>query len=317
MDTVWAVVLGSLAGIATRAYTLRVDYRQYPSYPQGYAIHLSMGLIASFLGALAFPALLAREFAAASFLALAATQFREVRKIEREALANLEETELVRRGAAYIEGIARVFEARNYLAMLVALLISTLLVSTRPAPVAAVVLTLLLTVGAVATIGKSARGPTVGHIATVRPARVEFQGPLLTVEGAVLLNIGRAQAREVYLERAVAAIIEPKDRAAAATLANPGQRQAILHDVVARVGVRMDVDEPEFAPIARRHIEKDAVVLVLIPQIEDFEAVARTIRSVPVLEASVRLAGYRSRQDGKGSVVPRRLDGGGPAHRRR
>lgn len=309
VDTVWAVVLSWLAGAVTRAYMLRVDYRQYPSYPQGYAIHLSMGLVASFLGALAFPALLAREFAAASFLGLAATQFREVRRIEREALANLEETELVRRGPAYIEGIARVFEARNYLAMLVALLVSALLTSVRPDPAAGVGLAAALTVGALATMGKMARGPTVGDIATVRQARVEFNGPLLTVEGAVLVNVGRAGAREVYLKQAVAAVIEPKDRAAAATLANPGQRQAILHDVVARVGARMDVDEPEFAPIARRHVEKDAVVVVLIPQAGDFAAVARAIGSVPVLEASVRLAGDPGQNGRQGSLVPRHLQG--------
>ncbi|MBE3597735.1 MAG: YIEGIA domain-containing protein [Limnochordaceae bacterium] len=132
MSPAWQVVIATLAGTAVRFYTLKVDYRQYPSYPQGYTIHLSMGLIAAFLGALAVPALAAREFAAASFLGLAATQFREVRKIEREALANLEETELVRRGAAYIEGIARVFEARNYVAMLVALIVSGVLTVLRP-----------------------------------------------------------------------------------------------------------------------------------------------------------------------------------------
>ncbi|HEY8498379.1 MAG TPA: YIEGIA domain-containing protein [Limnochordales bacterium] len=305
--TVWAVVMGSLAGTALRVYTLRVDYRQYPSYPQGYAIHLSMGLVASFLGALAFPALMAREFAAASFLALAATQFREVRKIEREALTGLEETELVRRGAAYIEGIARVFEARNYLAMLVALVATSLLVLLRPPPAAGAALSAGVAAAGALTIGRSARGATVGQIARVRPARIEFDGPLLTVEGAVLVNVGRAQAREVYLRQAVAVLIEPRDRAAAATLASPGQRQAILHDVVARVGVRMDVDEPEFAPISRRHVEKDAVVVVIIPQVGGYDEVADAIRRVPVLESSVRLAGYAAGPGGAGSLVPRRL----------
>ncbi len=61
------------------------------------------------------------DLAAASFLALAATQFREVRSVERETLRNMEDTELVPRGSAYIEGIARVFEARNYLTMLTGL----------------------------------------------------------------------------------------------------------------------------------------------------------------------------------------------------
>src|SRR5690606_22861870 len=96
------VVMGSLA----RIYMLRIDYRQYPSYPQGYVIHVSLGVVASFLGAIVVPAVVTGDFAAASFLALAATQFREVRTVERETLTRMEETELVPRGKAYIEGIA-------------------------------------------------------------------------------------------------------------------------------------------------------------------------------------------------------------------
>lgn len=36
----------------------------------------------------------------------------------------MEATELVKRGTAYIEGIARVFEARNYLSIWVALVVA-------------------------------------------------------------------------------------------------------------------------------------------------------------------------------------------------
>ena len=69
------------------------------------------------LGAVAVPALLAKNHEAATFLALAATQFRDVRKIERETLSSWEPLELIPRGNAYIEGIARVsFEACKYLA---------------------------------------------------------------------------------------------------------------------------------------------------------------------------------------------------------
>ncbi|MEW6045133.1 MAG: YIEGIA domain-containing protein, partial [Bacillota bacterium] len=209
----------------------------------------------------------------------------------------------------YIEGIARVFEARNYLAMLVALLVSTVLTLTRPPAGGALLITAAMAGAALVTIGRSAWGPKVGDIASVRPARIEFDGPLLTVEGAVLLNVGRSQAREVYLRQAFAAVIEPKDEAAAATLASPGQRQAIVHDVVSRVGVFMDVDEPEFAPVARRHVQKDAVIVVILPQVASFDEIASAIRNAPVLEASIRLTGYRERPDG---VLPRSLrDRGG------
>ncbi|HEY8486811.1 MAG TPA: YIEGIA domain-containing protein [Limnochordales bacterium] len=303
----WVVAWSTLAGSLARWYLLRVDYRQYPSYPQGYAIHLSLGLVAAFLGALAVPALVAREYAAASFLALAATQFREVRKIEREALLQLEETELVRRGSAYIEGIARVFEARNYVTMLAAILSAALLSLLRPSWWAAGLLGLGCAAAVVATAGKAGRGLRLGDIARVRPAALRFDGPLLTVEGAVVVNVGRAESRDTFLRMARAFVIEPLDEAAAATLANPGQRQALLHDLVARVGVRMDVDEPEFAPLARRRAQDGSVVVVLIPVLQDVELMLDTLRRVPVLEAGVRVVGQAAR-DG---LSPRRLQGGG------
>jgi len=54
---VGAVILGTCAGALARLDTLIVDYRQYPSYPQGYTIHMTLAVIAAFLGAVAIPAL--------------------------------------------------------------------------------------------------------------------------------------------------------------------------------------------------------------------------------------------------------------------
>ena len=106
-----AIIAGTLVGTITRALLLRLDYRQYPGYPHGYISHLALGFIASALGAVAVPAILKPDFTAFTFLALAAQQFREIRSMERQTLENLEQTELVRRGNDYIEGIARTFEA--------------------------------------------------------------------------------------------------------------------------------------------------------------------------------------------------------------
>ncbi|HBK52913.1 MAG TPA: hypothetical protein DDZ44_03100, partial [Syntrophomonas wolfei] len=61
------------------------------------------------------PAIAKPDYVAVTFLALAAQQFREIRNMERETLSKLEESKLIPRGPDYIEGIARVFEARNYL----------------------------------------------------------------------------------------------------------------------------------------------------------------------------------------------------------
>ena len=118
-----ATSLGIAFGVITRYLVLRSDYRQYPGYPHGYITHLSLGLIAAVLGALAIPALAEKEFTAVTFLSLAATQFRDVREMERKTLAGLDLTNLVSRGPDYIEDISRIFEARNYLVMLIALLV--------------------------------------------------------------------------------------------------------------------------------------------------------------------------------------------------
>ena len=86
-----AIVLGMTAGFIARLYMLRTDYRNYPSYPHGYIIHLSLGAIAASLAAIALPALLEEEYTAVTFLVLCAQQFRDIRNMERETLMKLEE----------------------------------------------------------------------------------------------------------------------------------------------------------------------------------------------------------------------------------
>lgn len=286
-----AAIVGTAGGTASRLATLRRDYRQYPSYPQGYTIHMALGVIASFLGAVAAPALLAADFAAATFLALAATQFREVRSIERETLLNLEESELVPRGPAYIEGIARAFEARNYLAMFTSLVASV-------AALAAGALTGSLywagawgtgaAVAAAFALRRGGEGPHLGDLADVEIVPIEFDGPLLTVAGVVLMNIGLEEPRRRYLEEGVGVLITPKDPDAKATLANVGQRQAIAHDASTLVGITKEIDEPYFTPLVRRDGRSGKVVLAIIPAEKDEEALLEAVRRVPVLEAAIR-----------------------------
>lgn len=288
---VGAVILGTCAGALARLDTLIVDYRQYPSYPQGYTIHMTLAVIAAFLGAVAIPALAVKDFAAASFLALAATQFREVRAIERETLLNLEDSELVPRGKAYIEGIARVFEARNYLAMLTAFVASGAVVVAGEVTQS---LGWALVAGAVAgaliwiVIKRGVRGPHVGDLVELSIAPIEFDGPLLTVSGVVLMNIGIEEARERYLREGIGVVMVPKSPSAKATLANIGQRQAIAHDASTLVGITKEIDEPYFTPLVRRDGKTGKVVMAIVPAERNPEALLEAIRRVPVLEAAVR-----------------------------
>lgn len=289
MDVVGPVTVGAIAGTAARLFMLRTDYRQFPGYPQGYSVHLSLGFIAAALGAIAPPAIVNGDLAAASFLALAATQFREVRSAERETLRNMEETELVPRGPAYIEGIARVFETRNYLAMLTGLGASLAGTALRGAG-------LWWSIGAACAAGlvcifilhRALGGRRIGDIAHVQPAKIGFEGPLLTVAGVNIMNVGLPSARKRYLEEGLAVVIRPKDANARATLSNLGQRQAIAHEASLLLGLKMDVDEPELKPIARQNPVNGDVVMAIVPLLKDQEAFIRAVEYVPVLEGSVR-----------------------------
>lgn len=283
--TIWAA---TLAGFLARFYMLRRDYRQYPSYPQGWAIHLFVGFIGAAIGAIIVPSVLEKEFSAVSFLILAASQFREVRNVERNTLAAMESTEMVKRGTAYIEGIARVFETRNYLAIWVSLSVAIAAeVGTElgwwRVPICAAVGVLMAL-----ALNSFMRGEKIADIAQVERAELRFEEALLMVEETVLMNVGLETARKVYRERGLAAKIMPKGPNAKATLANLGQMQAIAHDVASMIGVYMDVGEQEFIPMVRRNPETGCLYIVMVPSEGDPEAFLEAIRRVPVLEGAVR-----------------------------
>lgn len=288
MSYLFTLTLATLAGFLARLYMLRRDYRQYPSYPQGWAIHLFLGFIGGSIGAVIVPAVLERDYSAISFLLLAASQFREVRNVERQTLASMEATEMVKRGTAYIEGIARVFEARNYLAIWVALcvaIVSELLAQMgwwrfgAGALVGAAVAMLLV---------RLMQGDQICDIATVELANLTFDGALAIIDEVVMMNVGLPKSRDIYEERALVATVRPNGPNAKATLANLGQMQAIAHDVSSMIGVFMDVGEQEFIPMVRRNPSTGTLHVLMVPSERDEEAFLAAIRRVPVLEGAIR-----------------------------
>ncbi len=277
------LVSGIAVGSIGRLLLLRVDYRQYPSFPRGYVTHLVLGIIAAALGAIAVPALAEKEYTAVTFLALAAQQFREIRSMERDSLDRVDGTELVPRGSDYIEDIAKTFEARNYIAMVTALTVSlTVYLSGN------IISGLLAGTMVFLSILLSLKGEKIGDIAHVIKAEISFDGPLLMVDGVVLMNIGLPKVRQKYLTRALAVRIIPRDDNARATLGNIGQRQALAHNAAIQLGIRKDVDEPEFTPIARRNTESGDIVLAIFAMEPDIECLVEAIKQTPVLESSKR-----------------------------
>lgn len=276
------IIVSTILGMLARFSTLKVDYRQYPSYPHGYVTHLTLGFIASGIGAIALPALIDLEYAAITFLALAAQQFRDIRNIERQTLAEIEETELVPRGTAYIEGIAKLFEARNYLAM------STAFVSAVGIHFIGLIPGIIIGVAFMLLVGKFMVGPKVKDIATVEEAEIRFVGRGIGVEDVIMMNLGEDQAVDAWKEFGKAVVIKPKDDNARATLANIGQRQAIVHDAANQLGVRMDVGLQGFTPMARLCLETGRVYMIIIPIEPDIKALIEVVKRVPVLESSQR-----------------------------
>jgi len=274
------IMAGTLAGIAARFFMLRVDYRQYPGYPHGYVTHLSLGFIAAALGAVAIPALLKPDFTAVTFLALAATQFREVRSIERQTLEHIDKGELVKRGGDYIEGIARTFEARNYLVMLTSLITSiAFYLGKAPAAFGIAVLAVIFCRSLMA-------GETIGDICEVVPARLWFKNTVLMVNGISMMTVGLKEMREKILKDGLALMIIPKNPNARNTIHDLGQRTAIAHTAAVTLGTKKDIDTPDFTPIVRKDPDTGEIGLYIVPFEKDLEALMLAVKRAPVLESA-------------------------------
>ena len=281
MNYTAAIIWGIFMGFFDRLYLLCSDYRSYPSYPHGYVIHLSLGAIAAALAAVAIPALLVKEYTAITFLVLCAQQFRDIRNMERETLLKLEVSQLVPRGADYIEGIAKVFEARNYLVMMVALVTTGGIIFLEVR--AGVFLGILAIIASHILMS----GQKIGEIAEVREGRVSFDGPLLMVDDIVIMNVGEKKARTKILSEGVGLILTGKDDNGRAALNNLGQRQAILHDIAAIIGSKAEIGEPSYTPMARKNVDTGAIGIYFLPNERDIEGLIKAVKRTPLLESAV------------------------------
>ncbi|GLO66455.1 MULTISPECIES: YIEGIA family protein [Oceanobacillus] len=278
-----AILFGVVTGTVARLLTLRSDYRQYPTYLHGRIIHLSLGFIAASLGALAIPALLEMQFTAVTFLTVAATQFRDVRNMERNTLTELDGFELVSRGNTYIEGIAISFESRNYLVMFTAFFTTLAYIAWGWFP-ASVVAILSFIVGL-----SLMSGSTLKDIVDIEQSEISFDGAGLYVDNIYIMNIGLPERQEEILEHGMGFILKPKNINIITTIANLGQRQAILHDVSVSLGVFRDSGTPALTPLIKRDLADGRLGVFILPLVKDAEKAKKVIGAVPVLESAVRM----------------------------
>ncbi|WP_071395603.1 YIEGIA family protein [Bacillus tuaregi] len=283
----YPIILGMTIGTLTRIYMLRTDYRQYPTYLHGKIIHVALGFIAAGLGTVAVPSIMEENFTAITFLTVAASQFREVRNMERNTLAELDSYEMVPRGKTYIEGIAIAFESRNYLVIFTSL-ISTLayLVFNFWAGLIVAILSLLIS-------KKLMAGSKIKDIVDITYVEPRFEGPGLYVDNIYIMNIGIPARQEEVLRYGMGFILKPKNFDSRSTIANLGQRQAILHDVSTAMGVYRDSGTPALVPLAKRDLDDGRVAIFVLPQEKDIQRAIEVIGAVPTLENAIRMPNER------------------------
>ena len=270
-----AIIMGTMA----RVMTLKEDYRQYPSYPNGYFTHVVLGVIAAAIGAVAIPALLAKNFTAVTFLTIAIQQFRDVRKTEISSLKSLENTEFTTRGDAYIDGIAKTFESRNYLGLTVSFITSLSMIITSNISILYRIL-IGICIGSITYIGiqNFTKGKQIQDIADVKIAKVDVRNSELYVDDIYVTNsLGTENSRNIVRNEAMAAIITPKSNHFRITLDNYGQRQAILFEACRALGVKR-------YQFTRKEYNSGKVVIVLVPIIRDEEFFIKVVKETPLLE---------------------------------
>ncbi|MBM7619565.1 hypothetical protein JOC95_001414 [Bacillus tianshenii] len=279
----YPILFGVIIGLATRIYMLKTDYRQYPTYLHGKVIHLSLAFIAAGLGTIAVPAIMEEEFAAITFLALAASQFRDVRNMERNTLTELDGYELVPRGSTYIEGIAIAFEGRNYLVIITSFL------ATLAYLVANFWVGLLVGIGAMLISHRLMTGGQIKDIVEIEYVKPHFKDAGLYVDNIYIMNIGLPERQKEVLQYGMGFILTPKNFNARSTIANLGQRQAILHDMSTALGVYRDSGTPALVPLAKRDLNDGRVGVFVLPQEQDLEIALSILGQVPTLENAIRM----------------------------
>lgn len=287
----YPILVGIVSGMMTRLIMLKTDSRQYPTRLHGKIVHLAMGFIAATLGAVAIPSIMSKDFSAITFLTLAASQFRDVRNMERNTLQSMDAYELVPRGHTYIEGIALVFESRNYLVILTSLVttFAYLALNSIYAALGLAALSFFLSKRLMA-------GKKLCDIAQVDHIPLHFEGAGLYIDTIYIMNIGLPARQKEILQYGMGFLLTPKSSDARITLANLGQRQAILHDVSVGLGVIRDAGTPSLVPLAKLDLNDGRVGVFVLPQERDITKAIRVIENAPTLENAIRMSSKAGRE---------------------
>lgn len=278
------ILCGITMGTIARLITLHVDTRQNPSYPTGYFLNIVMGIVASALGSVAIPALLDGDFTAVTFLALGIQHFREFRNAEKDSLEELERAEYTPRGPAYIDGIAKTYESRNYISLLTSLLVVLALKIADTDQIIINVCVAAVTGSCVIyLLYNFTKGKNIGDICNITIGEITIEQSDLLVDGMFVTNIlGTEKSRSLFLREGVGFVVEPKNPKFRPTVENKGQRQAILFEAARTFGVK------RFS-FTRRNFAQGKLLIAFVPIHRDPEAILKVIKATPVLENSRKI----------------------------
>ena len=285
-----AFIVALFIGILCRGLVLRVTDKQYPSRPQDYLEQIIISGLSASLGAIALPALIDKEFSALTFFAVAIQQFQGLSQEERITIENIDNSEVVPKGSAYVEEIASTYESRSYISLFSALLASFIYIYfARAYDLGFLPCTVLAAIGG-ALVGlvfkRFLRRSSIGDIAEVVEAKITFDGPILNVNGVFIDNIGLEASRDKYLNQGIAIEIRPKNMKAYGVISDLGQRQAILHNIFIHFGINKDVDEKDLLATTKLDLNKNTVVVPYLPLVKDMDEIINVVKSTPILEVS-------------------------------
>ena len=271
------IALGTVLGTIARVLQIKTDYRMYPSSPNGVLIQITVAFIAAFMGAVVLPALITKNWVAVTFLSLAIQQLRQVREAERKSLADLDRTEFVPRGAAYIDAIAKGFESRNYIGLIVGFVTTGAALLVQK-PASGLLIGTVAGASAAWILKRNSGHRSLNDVVKVERAPIEIKGYEVHVGGIYLANIGLSATRKRIQERGFGLLLTPRTPEAAISLAHPGQRRAIASDLARVLGTERYL-------YTRRNFDTDQVAILIIPIQKDAERVLEVLREVPLLES--------------------------------
>ena len=288
MDKIFFI--GIIIGILSRLIMLHLDQKQYPTEPNILLSQLVLAFVASALGSLLVPALIERSYTSITFLSLAAQQFRQVRDNRRDTLQNLEDVQLIQRGNAFIEEISSTYESRSYISLFSSLVASVIYIYfARAYKFGFLPCTILAAIGGVIVgfiFKRYLRRSSIGDIADVVEAKINFDGPILKVNDVFIENIGLEDTRSKYLKEGIAIEIIPKNMKAYGVVSDLGQRQAVLHNLFIHFGINKDIDEKDLLATTKINLDKNTVVIPYLPLVKDIDELIKVVKSTPILEVS-------------------------------